>query len=169
MATDANGFVRYLNPIAEQLTGWGLEEAIGKPVEQVFELTNLFGERIVPCQLRRVIASAAETGKERFLLRGRDGRVIPIEDSASPILERGRIAGAISVFLDISDRIRQEQEQENEIVRLEGQVQTTTDALGPYSGRTSRLVGPSDDRPGRGTEACRTRATRRPRPASLIS
>jgi PAS domain S-box-containing protein len=52
VATDANGYVSYLNPPAEALTGWSLKDALGLPIERIYSLSTLAGEKVEECQLR---------------------------------------------------------------------------------------------------------------------
>jgi diguanylate cyclase (GGDEF)-like protein/PAS domain S-box-containing protein len=104
LTTDASGFVEYLNPVAEQLTGWERREAQGKRIEDVVRLLNeLDGTPIedpVSRCLRegRVVVLAANA-----VLVARDGATIAIQDSAAPIQDRnGGIVGAVMVFHDVS-------------------------------------------------------------------
>ncbi len=106
MATDNQGRVTFLNPAAAALTGWQSEEALGQPVQNVFqtinEQTRLPAEDIVSRVLTegRVVELANHTA----LLR-RDGREIPIADSAAPIQDsEGKISGVVLVFHDVTER-----------------------------------------------------------------
>jgi PAS domain S-box-containing protein len=130
IATDANAYVRYINPAAERLTGWSLEEAVGKSIEAVYDLTTMEGEPVVQCQLRRALSRRETIPKRRFLLCHRNDRRIPIEDGASPILDGDRLLGAVTVFVDISDRLSLEQRQTQAHVALEEQMHAATRELG---------------------------------------
>ena len=141
IATDGEGCIRYLNPAAGTLTGWTRPEALGKAIEDVYPLTTLKGEPVKHCQLRKALASAAPIPNERFLVRTRKGLFVPVEDAAAPILQRGQAIGAVTVFRDITDRLRQEREQEEERDRLEEQVQLTSEALGQTRAELRALSG----------------------------
>jgi PAS domain S-box-containing protein len=130
IATDAEGRVRYLNAAAQALIGLEHAVAVGKPIEEVYHLTSLTGDPVPECQLRKALATASLVSKERFVLNQPGGKTVPIEDSAGPIVENGSLIGAVSVFLDISARLRREQEQMNERERLEDEVLQTAQALG---------------------------------------
>ncbi len=130
IATDADGVVRFINSAAQSLTGSNTSEALGRHIKEVYRLTTLSGEPVEECQLLKAIASAAPVPKERFLLRTRGGAEIPVEDAAAPILERGRVIGAVTVFLDISDRLHLEKEQQSARETLEQQVHVTSAELG---------------------------------------
>jgi PAS domain S-box-containing protein len=88
IATDVQGRITFLNPVAADLTGWQQDEAEGRPIEDVFcivdEETRQPAEDLVGRVLRegRISALANSTA-----LVTRDGREVPIEDSAAPILD----------------------------------------------------------------------------------
>ena len=104
ITTDNQGRIDYLNPIAEQLTGWRNDEARGRALPDVFvimnEVTRLRALDPVARCLRdgQIVALANHT-----VLINRQGREIAIEDSAAPIRQRdGRIIGVVMVFHDVS-------------------------------------------------------------------
>jgi diguanylate cyclase (GGDEF)-like protein/PAS domain S-box-containing protein len=106
LATDGEGLVRYLNPVAEKLTGWGGSEALGRPLPEIFRLTG-------PASgggLERLLRQTLHEGKsfrlvERVTLERRDGRRYAVESTCSPIRsDGGRISGAVLVFQDVSDK-----------------------------------------------------------------
>ncbi|MBI5583364.1 MAG: PAS domain S-box protein [Deltaproteobacteria bacterium] len=108
LTTDAAGRITFLNPIAQALTQWPLEEAAGQPTSSVFriinEKTNEPAEDIVGRVLREglVVTLANHTA-----LIDREGRVIPIEDSAAPILNAdGNVTGVVLVFHDVTEKRR---------------------------------------------------------------
>ena len=141
VATDNSGRVEYLNSVAEHLTGWQLQEAIGKDFNEVFAITTLDGEPVVMCQLRKALEMLKPVGRARFVLRSKDGRNTPIEDSAAPVLEDGIALGAVSVFFDISERLGREREAEELKDRLEEQVRLTAMALGDTRAELRALSG----------------------------
>jgi diguanylate cyclase (GGDEF)-like protein/PAS domain S-box-containing protein len=104
VTTDAQGNVDYLNPVAEQLTGWESREARGLPIEKLISLTDeTTGDSVQNPVLRclregRVVALAGNV-----VLAARDGSSVAIQDSAAPIQDRsGQIVGAVMVFHDVS-------------------------------------------------------------------
>jgi PAS domain S-box-containing protein len=108
MASDAEGRISFLNPVAEALTGWKTEEAIGQTMQQVFQIINektgAPADDIVARVLRerRTFALANHTA-----LVTRDGREIPIEDSAAPIMDAaGNVSGVVLVFHEVTERRR---------------------------------------------------------------
>lgn len=106
--TDARGRVQYLNPVAEQLTGWSLTEAEGKPLETVFEIINERTRRPAPNPVKRCLKEGRVVGlANHSLLLARNGHEVAVEDSAAPIIDRsGEVIGVVLVFRDVSDRRR---------------------------------------------------------------
>lgn len=134
IAVDAAGCVSYLNGAAETLTGWPRGEALGHSVEEVYPIRTLSGEAVDSCPLRRALAHAASTAKERFRLRRRSGAEVAVEDAASPLREDGQqdgqVVGAVAVICDISERVAAEQQQERHRRRQKELVRNATTALG---------------------------------------
>lgn len=121
IATDVDGFITFMNPTAELLTGWTQEEALGEFAARVVTLTNeLTGQEIQNPILSALCRGDTVTIPEWTLLRSRDGSFIPIGDSASPIRNRdGEIVGVVMVFQDISDRRTLERQLQEQNQRLE--------------------------------------------------
>src|SRR3954467_15245521 len=98
ITADVDDRITFLNPAAETLTGWSLEEAGGRPITDVFRPTDETTGRPIdwPGSEGRLVKSA--------LLMRRDGRTLLIEDSISPIAdEAGRRTGTVVVFHSIDD------------------------------------------------------------------
>lgn len=105
LTTNLAGKITYLNPVAETMTGWTLQEALGLPLEDVFSVIDGDSREAHPNPVRRALA-ANKTVKltGNSLLVRRDGIEIPIEDSVSPIHDRHKaVSGAVMVFHDVSD------------------------------------------------------------------
>ncbi len=112
VATDERGRVAFLNHVAEQLSGWSQEEALGRPLGDVVPLLNEDSEQAVPNPVDTVLRDGVtvELANHTVLLR-RDGGRVPIEDSAAPIRAKdGRLTGVVLVFHDVTSRRRAEDE-----------------------------------------------------------
>ena len=111
ISTDATGCVTRMNPVAEQLTGWGEAEALGKPVEKVFHIVNEESRAKVENPVVRVIRDGTIVNlANHTLLLARDGTELPIADSGAPIRDaKGQIAGVVLVFRDQTDDRRAEE------------------------------------------------------------
>ncbi len=102
ITTDTMGYVEFLNPVAEELTGWKTEEAHGKPLTEVFHIINENTRAEVENPVEKALMRDRIVGlSQHTLLVRRDGREFSIEDSAAPIRDRdGSVIGVILVFHD---------------------------------------------------------------------
>ena len=112
ITTDTEGRVTFLNPIAEQLTGWRQEEAQGQPLTTVFPIFNEQTQKPVENPVDKVLREGVIVGlANHTVLRARDGTQRPIDDSAAPIRDgAGRLLGVVLIFRDVTDHRRAEQE-----------------------------------------------------------
>jgi diguanylate cyclase (GGDEF)-like protein/PAS domain S-box-containing protein len=104
ITTDSLGLVRYLNPIAQNLTGWSQLEAQGLPLSEVFEIVNETTREPVINPLETALHEGKTVGlANHTILIARNGDEFPIDDSAAPIrASNGEIIGAVMVFHDVS-------------------------------------------------------------------
>ena len=85
IATDGEGRVTFLNPVAETLTGWAREEASGKPLEQIFRITNQHTGETAENPVARVLREGIVVGlANHTVLTARDGTSRPIDDRRHP-------------------------------------------------------------------------------------
>ncbi|MGB7895463.1 MAG: diguanylate cyclase, partial [Microcoleus sp.] len=105
ITTNAQGNVRFFNPIAEQLTGWKAHEAKGLPLSTVFEIVNEVTRKPVENPIGKAMLEKRIVGlANHTILIARDGTEYAIEDSAAPIRDRqGQIIGAVIVFHDVTE------------------------------------------------------------------
>jgi PAS domain S-box-containing protein len=140
ISCDTDGLVTFLNPVAETLTGWSNEEARKEPIQEVFRLIN---EQT--CQPPEdPVALVLREGRPKALanhtaLVTRDGREIPIEDCAAPILAAdGRVIGAVLVFHEVTEKRRAQRamrKSHDELAQRTAELQTANETL-----RASRLA-----------------------------
>jgi PAS domain S-box-containing protein len=114
IAADAGGKVTLLNGIAQSVTGWSQDEAAGKPLDQVFVVRNADTNQELENPVRKVLREGGIVSlAEHMRLIARDGRQIPIDHTAAPILDANHIpVGVVLVFRDITDRQRAEATQQ---------------------------------------------------------
>lgn len=101
ITTDADGRIRYLNPVAERLTGWQTAVADGHPLAKVFRVVD--AQTRAPVNVLNEEELMRDGRGERLLLVGDEARECPIETSCAPIRNReGYIVGNVLVFRDVS-------------------------------------------------------------------
>ena len=112
ISTDKNGNITILNQVAEKLTGWKQEEAIGKPIESVFHIINVSTREKCVNPIHNVIRSGLiHELADHTVLISRDGTERAIADSAAPIKDSdGEIYGVILVFRDVTKERRKQEE-----------------------------------------------------------
>jgi PAS domain S-box-containing protein len=122
IATDAVGRVRFMNAIAESLTGWGHEEADGQALETVFRIINEDTRESVESPATKVLRDGSIVGlANHTLLIARDGREFPILDSGAPIRDDNELVGVVIVFRDATAARAAEralQDRERQFVNL---------------------------------------------------
>ena len=104
LSTDISGNVTYLNVVAEQMTGWSRKEAVGHPLNDVFQIIDGVTHKPSPNPMELAIQENKTVGlTANCILVRRDGYECAIEDSAAPIHDRdGQVTGAVIVFHDVS-------------------------------------------------------------------
>lgn len=106
ISTDTQGNVLIMNKVSEQLTGWTQAEAIGQPIETVFQIVNEFTKIKCENPVAKVLATEGiiELANHTLLI-SKDGVERPIEDSAAPIIdESGNLSGVVLVFRDFTEK-----------------------------------------------------------------
>jgi len=106
IATDAQGLVSIMNPVAEILTGWYEAEALGKPLEDVFNIINEQTGAQAENPVARVLREGVVVGlANHTVLIAKDETKRPIADSGAPIIDaEGSLIGTVMVFRDITER-----------------------------------------------------------------
>lgn len=107
IATDADGCVRVINPVAERLTGWVRADALGQPLDTILSLRD----EALPGASRAGLAEAPAAGAEPSVglrcgvVTPRGGGEMPVEYGTAPILDDdGLRVGAVLVLRDIGRR-----------------------------------------------------------------
>jgi len=110
VVTDPEGRIDLFNPTAQSLTGWSQDEARSQPLENVFRVLNEETRQPIENPVEKVLRTGAVVGlANHTVLIARDGREIPISDSAAPIRgSDGRLLGVILIFRDVTESRRAE-------------------------------------------------------------
>ena len=104
VTTDAEGFVTFMNPVAEQMTGWPSQDAIGRAVEDVFVVVDEASGKKGRDPVRAALAGERQRDlDDDVVLVSRSGEQRAVRDSASPVrTPEGELLGAVLVFQDIT-------------------------------------------------------------------
>jgi diguanylate cyclase (GGDEF)-like protein/PAS domain S-box-containing protein len=104
LSTDISGNITYLNSVAEAMTGWRHEEALGRPLAEVFKILDGTTRAAARDPMEMAVEQNRTVGLTvNCILVRRDGFEAAIEDSAAPIHDRkGHVVGAVIVFHDVS-------------------------------------------------------------------
>lgn len=121
IATDLAGRVTFMNGVAESLTGWKRAEAAGRQLNEVFVIINEETRRSGDNPVVQVLRNGAICGlANHTILVARDGREMPIDDSAAPIRDQeNALAGVVLIFRDITQRRKDEKITEQARATLE--------------------------------------------------
>jgi PAS domain S-box-containing protein len=108
IATDGEGCIQHMNAIAEHLTGWTEAEAIQKRLTEVLVIVNEQTRQPIESPVGRVLREDVVIGlANHAVLIAKDGREIPIDDSAAPIrTSTGEVLGVVMIFRDVIERRR---------------------------------------------------------------
>lgn len=111
IATDAEGRITRMNPVAETLTGWSAAEADGHPLTDVFTIINAQSRETAEDPADRVLREGRVVGlANHTALIARDGTERQIADSGAPIRDaEGRTIGVVLVFRDVTEQLRMEE------------------------------------------------------------
>lgn len=105
IVTGKDGRIHFLNPEAERLTGWNQQEAVGKPLAEVFHIVNEHSGATVESPVEKVLRKGRVVGMANHtVLIAKNGVRTPIDDSAAPIRENhGPLHGVVLVFRDVTE------------------------------------------------------------------
>ncbi len=107
IGTDESGVVKFLNTVAEDMTGWGLGETAGKDFQSVFKIEHLDG---TPFSLRDgKNDNNGEPGRSSIIatIVNKEGNQMPVEYRHVPIKDDwGKVTGTVYIFSDITDKLR---------------------------------------------------------------
>jgi len=121
IATDPNELITFINPIAEKLTGWTANEAMGRKITEVFHIIDEQSRQVVESPIKQVLQnSMVARVSNHILLISKDAREIPINDSGALIRNReGAIIGVVLVFHDITDSRKMENQLKQSVEELQ--------------------------------------------------
>jgi PAS domain S-box-containing protein len=128
IACDVDGAVQMMNPVAEELTGWTMGKAKGRPLDEVFHIVNEESRMLVESPVAKVKRLGGIVGlANHTLLIRKDGVELHIADSGAPIPDKsGKMRGIVMVFRDITtERKTQDALLANEKLAVAGRLAAT--------------------------------------------
>lgn len=131
IATDAAARITLFNPVAEHLTGWTQENAIGRPIDEVFHILNKETRRSAVVPVAKALAHGSIQGlANHTVLVASTGAEIDIADSCAPIRDADdQIIGAVLVFRDVSKDYAVQQELRDNAGLIQAILNTVVDGL----------------------------------------
>ncbi len=131
IATDVNGKITRINKVAQQLTGYNKEEAIGRNLSDVFHIINGKTRKPAINPFVKVIVNGKTVGlaNDTILLSKKD-KEYQIADSAAPIKdENDDIIGVVLVFRDVTDEYEMQKKLKENKKRLESLYNSMNEGL----------------------------------------
>jgi PAS domain S-box-containing protein len=131
IATDAQGRINFMNPVAQALTGWSDYDATNNALEDVFHIVNEETRQTVESPVVKVLREGNIVGlANHTLLLTKEGHEIPIDDSGAPIFDEDQnMMGVILVFRDITERKRSERALQESESRFRMLIEQASDAI----------------------------------------
>ena len=117
ITTDTQGRITYLNHVAESVTGWSQRDALGLPLERVFQIINEATRKPVENPATTALREGVVVGlANHSVLIKKNGDECPIDDSAAPIRnEQGVVSGCVLIFRDVTTQRAVEREKANQL------------------------------------------------------
>ncbi len=108
ITTDAEGRVDYINPVAQDLTGYDMRSVSNRPIAEIMTIINEHTRATVENPVMRCLQEERViTLEDHSVLINKNSEEIPIQDSAAPIRDRiGNVIGSVMVFHDVSKETR---------------------------------------------------------------
>ena len=128
IATDTSAKITFMNKTAEDATGWSIQQAVNRPLGEVFNIINEETRSAVESPVKKVLEKGVIVGlANHTMLVRKDGTTLPIDDSGAPIKDKKDvITGAVLVFRDITER----KKAEEALVKSEKRWEATLSSIG---------------------------------------
>jgi PAS domain S-box-containing protein len=148
IATNQDGLITFMNPLAESLTGWDLEQALDRPLRDVFRVMNQKPGKLQNISVKKIVKGEGQTLWDESVLVSKKEKNTPVDFRLEPIKDDGgKISGVVLAFTDITPRKKAEEELkksfEQQKVAMEGTVRAiayTIETRDPYTAGHQRRV-----------------------------
>lgn len=134
VTTDEYGRITRMNPIAQNILGYSEEESVGRWFPQLFSAYDENGVAIP--LIERPVTRAFVTGNiisEKIRYKNKDGKLIPISMTISPIMVKDQPVGCIEIFRDITKEYEIDKMKSDFISLASHQLRTPLSAIKTYS------------------------------------
>lgn len=131
IATDTNGFLTRMNPVAETLTGWNFQDTASKKIEEIFHIVNAHTGEKVENPVHKILLNGRIVGLANHTkLISKNGEEYQIADSGAPIKNNlGKIIGVVLVFRDVTEEYKTVQALKESEQKYKTLIEISQDAL----------------------------------------
>jgi PAS domain S-box-containing protein len=131
ISTDLKGKIIRMNPVAEAMTGWSIDESQGKPLNKIFRIINANTGKKTDNPVSEVLKSGKIVGlANHTMLVAKNGNTYNIADSAAPIKDKeGNITGVVLVFQDVTENYQKNRQIRESKVFLDAVFQSIQDGI----------------------------------------
>jgi PAS domain S-box-containing protein len=148
IATNKSGGITFMNPLAETLTGWKLNQALDRPLSDVFKIMNQKPGKMQRISVNKILKGEEAAISDESILVSKKGKKTPIDPRLEPIKDdSGNISGAVLAFTDVTARLLAKEELkrsfEQQKIAMEGTVRAiayTIETRDPYTAGHQRRV-----------------------------
>jgi PAS domain S-box-containing protein len=148
IATDEVGAITFMNPLAESLTGWRMNQALDRTLGDVFRVMNQKPGKMQPVSVKKILKGEGSDLSDKAILVSKTGKKTPIDPRLDPIKDdAGNITGVVLTFTDVTARTIAEEELkrsfEQQKIAMEGTVRAiayTIETRDPYTAGHQRRV-----------------------------
>jgi PAS domain S-box-containing protein/putative nucleotidyltransferase with HDIG domain len=148
IATNKNGAITFMNPLAETLTGWKLDQAMDRTLSDVFKVMNQKPGKMQKISVKKILKGEGSALSDETILVSKGGKRTPIDPRMEPIKDDGEnISGVVLAFTDVTARKTAEEELkrsfEQQKIAMEGTVRAiayTIETRDPYTAGHQRRV-----------------------------
>jgi len=148
IATNKSGGITFMNPLAETLTGWKLNQALDRPLSDVFKIMNQKPGKMQRISINKILKGEEAAISDESILVSKNGKKTPIDPRLEPIKDdSGNISGAVLAFTDVTARLLAKEELkrsfEQQKIAMEGTVRAiayTIETRDPYTAGHQRRV-----------------------------
>jgi PAS domain S-box-containing protein/putative nucleotidyltransferase with HDIG domain len=148
IATNKIGVITFMNPLAENLTGWKLDQALDRTLSDVFKVINQKPGKMQRIPVKKILEGKGSALSDEAILVSKNGKRTPIDPRLEPIKDdSGNITGVVLAFTDVTSRKKAEEELkrsfEQQKIAMEGTVRAiayTVETRDPYTAGHQRRV-----------------------------